>query len=81
VVDPAAVMGQPPASMSEDSHASNDDAEPEYATIDAFAEYLVDDERSTYRPSDLVKLMRRTRLSREAVAAALADYGLMPDVR
>jgi hypothetical protein len=56
-------------------------AEPEYESIDAFAEYLIDDDRTTYRPAELVRLMRRTKLSRDAVGAALAAYGFAQSAR
>ncbi len=74
-VDPPAPPDSNTRLNAGEDHAVPVVEEPEYESIDAFAEYLVDDDRTTYRAAELVVLARRTKLPREAVASALADYG------
>lgn len=50
--------------------------EPEYESIEAFVEYLLDDDRVEYTHVDLVKLARSIRQSTSKVRAELDSWGL-----
>jgi len=52
------------------------DPTPEYASIEAFVENQIDEERATFTPGDVQKLAGRLRLTARDVAAQLTTYGL-----
>lgn len=56
--------------------ANVDQAEPEFASIDAFAEFLFDDGRETFSVEELENLRKRLTLRDGDPIAALAGYGL-----
>lgn len=49
--------------------------DPEYASVDAFAEFLADDERTEYTHEDLTALNFRLRRPIAAIRAELESYG------
>lgn len=48
---------------------------PEFASVEVFAEYLVDDERDTFTHEDLSAVAYRTKTSISAVRVSLESYG------
>ena len=58
-----------------------DDALPEYASLEAFVEYCLEDERETFDHVDLGELAFRLQRSRCAVRKDLEGYGLKLIVR
>jgi hypothetical protein len=49
---------------------------PEYASIEDFVEYLLDEDRTSYTHVELVALARSLQLSPSKVRVALDDWGL-----
>ena len=49
--------------------------EPEYESIETFAEYLIDDDREEFFVVDVTKLRVNLRLSSQKVISALEGYG------
>ncbi len=49
---------------------------PEFTSVEAFAEYLCDDERETFTFEEVAELSRRTRRSIPKLLRELADWGL-----
>ena len=49
--------------------------EPEYESLEEFAQYLDDDERETFTHTDLLKLAQYTGKSNAAIRAELETYG------
>lgn len=54
---------------------------PEYASIEAFVQYLIDDEREEFSHEDLLALNYRTRRPVHLIRNELVSYGLRPKVR
>lgn len=52
------------------------DVDPEHESIEAFVEYLMDDERDTFTAADLNQLAAATTRSHHKVRAELEGYGL-----
>jgi hypothetical protein len=55
---------------------SKDEVLPEYATLEDFVEYMLEDERYRYTYRDLQLLSESLKLSIPKVRAALDDWGL-----
>lgn len=55
--------------------------EPEYESVEAFAEFLFSDERTTFTLADVLKLAERTRTSNPKVIHELKTYGLTMEER
>ncbi len=49
--------------------------EPEFASVDAFIKYLVDDERGTYTVEELGKLNHRLRITQAEIRDQLESKG------
>jgi hypothetical protein len=49
---------------------------PEYETVEAFAQFLYDDERDTFTANDLVTLNRRLHIPTHTIRKDLEGYGL-----
>lgn len=54
--------------------------EPEYASVEAFVQHCMDDDRTTFRPGDAQKVALRTRATVRAVLDELASFGLQVEV-
>lgn len=54
---------------------------PEYKSVEAFVEFVIDDERSEFDWEDLQYLNYRTRQTVQAIRAELESYGLKMQVR
>lgn len=52
------------------------DVDPEHESIEAFVEYMMDDERETFTHADLNQLAAATQTSNHKVRAELEGYGL-----
>ena len=52
------------------------DVDPEHESIEAFVEYMMDDERETFTHADVNQLAVATQTSNHKVRAALEDFGL-----
>ena len=52
------------------------DVDPEHESVEAFVEYLMDDERDTFTADDLNQLACATKRSNHKVRAELESYGL-----
>lgn len=51
------------------------DSEPEYESVEAFAEYLMADERTEFTLDDVVVLADRTQMSNPKIIHELKSYG------
>ena len=54
---------------------------PEYASFDAFVQYLRDDERTSFTVSDLEKLNRSLNVPLQQIRACLEEEGFMLQLR
>jgi hypothetical protein len=54
---------------------------PEYESVEAFAEFLMSDERTVFTLADVVKLAVSTRTSDPKVIAELESYGFAKEKR
>jgi hypothetical protein len=48
---------------------------PEYATVETFVQYLMDDERYTFLPGEAQVIAQNTKVSLAVVVKALKDWG------
>lgn len=59
-----------------------DPKHPEYASVEAFVQFLMDDDRTTFFPGEAQAVAIATRTEQKNVMAALYDYGFKTvDVR
>lgn len=59
-----------------DTSPKHQDVAPEFASVEAFAEYLFDDERTSFTYDEVAELSRSLRISIPKLLPELATYGL-----
>ena len=62
--------------MNNTPYGDRDPSDPEYDSVEEFAEYLIDDEQTTFTIEDIRCLNFRHQLRIQVIRAALEDWGL-----
>ena len=55
--------------------------EPEFATVETFVQFLMDDERESFTPGDAQKVAQRTGAKLSDITAQLKSYGFKCEIR